>query len=264
MNSEYIEYMNKRKRDVQCENLCAAYVDKYFYSRLPTMTYERVDGSLNEESKQRQIVGEDVVLRDANGNVRCVIDEKAKIQGHLNDVLTYPSFEIIRRPIPDSRHTLGWFSHPVSNTTHYAMISIGTNREVAPYQEYTLNESDITCAVYGLICKKDLVAWVKEQTFKSIEEITNDAYQLFHEWKTNPQRQKWGAVKVYRQDWRGKYIHLKLSATNDNQPVNLVIRRDVLRNDGLIKEYYIDEKRAVKYKRPTTFTIMGEKLVAMA
>lgn len=263
MNNEYTEYSNRRKRDVRCENLCAAYVDKNFYSRLPSLTYERVSAR-DEESIERQKLGEDVVLRDKDGHIKCIIDEKAKIQGHLNDIITYPSFEIIRRPLPDLRHTLGWFSHPVSNTTHYAMISIGTNREVQPFHEYTLNEEDITCAVYGLICKKTLVQWIKEQTFKSIEEITNDAYQLFQQWKTNPQRQKWGAVKVYREDWRGKYIHLKLSANMDNQPVNLVIRRDVLRNDGLIREYYIDDKRAMKYRHPETFTIMGEKLEAMA
>ena len=82
--------------------------------------------------------------------------------------------------------------------------------------------------------------------------------------ETNPRRQKWGAVKVYREDWRGKYIYLKLSANMDNQPVNLVIRRDVLRNDGLIREVYVDDKRVAKYRHPQGFTVKGEKLVPMA
>lgn len=257
------EYYETRNRDVKCERLCAAYLDRNFFSHLPAdYTYERVDGR-DEESVHRQKLGEDIVIRK-NGEVKCIIDEKAKVQGHLNDVITYPSFEIIRRPLPDVRHTLGWFSHPVSNTTHYAMISIGTNREVPRYSEHTLSVDDITCAVYSLISKKELVDWVKMQTFKGIEEITNDAYALFQEWKTNPRRQKWGAVKVYREDWRGKYIYLKLSANMDNQPVNLVIRRDVLRNDGLIREVYVDDKRVAKYRHPQGFTVKGEKLVPMA
>ena len=80
MNNEYFEYSNRRNRDVRCEQLCANYLDKNFYSRLTSFTYERVSAR-DEESIERQKLGEDIVLRDKDGHVKCIIDEKAKIQG---------------------------------------------------------------------------------------------------------------------------------------------------------------------------------------
>lgn len=251
-------YYGKRRTDERCERVCAAYADRYLFSRLHYME-ERITGR-DAASVQLQKTGGDLVLRNAGGKVIAVIDEKAKVRGHLNDVITFPSFEIVRRPAPGTHHTPGWFAHPVSCTTHYAMISVATDRQVEKGHEHELSEGDITCMVYALVSKKELTDWVKRETFKSIREIEDDARNLVFEWNASPNRPPWGAVKVYREDWRGKYLYLKLSADKDGQPVNLVIRRDVLRNAELIHEIYVDGGRVMRYTPPKLFAPLGERL----
>jgi len=252
------EYWDKRKHDNHIEAICAAYVDKNFFDKLPTMTYQRLNGN-NEETKKRQLNGEDVLLLK-DGKVLNRIDEKAKVQGGmLNKVIGYPCFEILCKNKYLTGHFESWFVSPSNTTTHYALISIGSRKAVTPGHEYELQEGDITRMVYGLISRDRLHDWIEMQTGKSIKQITEDAWELLNNFEGKKFPQLFDTVKVYKSDGRGKYLYLKISDKKKELPVNLIVRRDYLRNCGLITELYVDKTQVRRYEPPELFEA-NEKL----
>lgn len=263
-NTWHTQYWDKRNKDVHCEEMCASYVDDNWFSKMPDkLTYERVR-VVDDETKARQIQGEDVVVTINTSGKTMVIDEKAKLYGMVNRVLNYPSFEVICKNQYGTDFFESWFVSDSQTNTHYAMISIGADHEVPKGDEYTLDESQITCMVYGLIDRAKLHDWVESKTGKTIDEITKDAWELLDEYHQHPYKYtKFAPVHTYCKDELGNYIYLKLSKDKKEQPVNLIVRRDYLRKHKLITEVYIDKDKVTKYIPPATFDRKGDKLEAI-
>lgn len=238
------EYWKKRNRDMIIEQNCAAYADKYFFDKMRRYSYERIPWD-DEESKTRQIRGEDLIVHRDN-LPDMIIDEKAKVGGMINKVIKYPSFEILCKTQYLTRHFESWFVSPKNTTTHYAMISIASDKD-----EKNFLSGDINCMVYALIPVKPLKNWIEEETGKTMDEIKQDAWDLLTEYQNIPYPSKNDGVKVYKSDLFGKFIHMKVTPEwkNSSQPVNLVIRRDYLRINHLINEIYFDNEK-VKHPYP--------------
>ena len=251
-SGERTAYLNKREHDNHIEKICADYVDKHLYQYGTMFTYERLNGT-DEATKKRQLNGEDiVVIRD--GQITNRIDEKAKVYGLLNRVITYPSFEILCRNQYGTDHFESWFVSPTNTTTDYALISIGTKKPVEPGNEWELEESDICRMVYARINRKRLHDWVESQTGKTIKQITEDAWQLLRDYRGALFPQSTNTVKVYCKDRIGNWLYLKLSDQKREMPVNLIIRRDYLRKYDLINELYLDDDVKIrKYEPPERF-----------
>lgn len=256
----HTQYWGKRNNDIHTEEVCASFVDHNWFEKYPDhFSYERVS------VKDRQLHGEDVVLT-VNGGQTYIIDEKAKMQGgYVNKVINYPSFEILCKNQYGTSHFESWFVSESQTNTHYAMISVASDKQIAKNEEYKLNEDDITCMVYGLINRDKLHHWVEKETGKTLKEITKDAWDLLTAYKNNPApNDRYDTVKVYRTDGDGsKYLYLKLSPKRMGQEVNLVVRRDYLRKDHLITEIYVDRNKVVKYTPPKFFDKMGDRLTVI-
>lgn len=239
-------YWKKRKNDILIEQSCANFVDKYWFKKLMLpLRYERVV-VIDEETKERQLKGEDVVLYKWNTPV-FIIDEKAKVQnGYLNKVISHPSFEILCRNQYGTSHFESWLVSPNSTTTHYAMISVASDKDVPKGEEHCLSEKDLTCMVYGLIDKKKLIETVEHETGKTMKEITDDAWQLLSDIKDG-NRTRDELTIDYISD-KNRIVYLKCSIDKNEQPVNLVCRRDWLRKNKLIDEIYIDREKVRKFK----------------
>lgn len=250
-SGERTAYLDKREHDCHLEKICADYVDKHLYKYGTMFTYERLNGN-DPETKQRQLNGEDVaVIR--NGTITNRIDEKAKVYGLVNKVITYPSFEILCRNQYGTDHFESWFVSPTNTTTDYAFISIGSKKQVETGHEWELEESDISRMVYAKVNRKRLHLWLEEQIGKTMKEITADAWQLLRDYQTALLPEKQSTVTVYREDRTGKWLYLKLSENRREMPVNLIIRRDYLRNCGLINELYLEDGIVTKYIPPERF-----------
>ena len=249
------QYWDKRNKDIGIEQMCADYVDTYWFGKYPDkITFERVTDST------RQKRGEDVIVTINASGRSMVIDEKAKTGGCIGKVLAYPCLEVLCKNQYGTGFFESWFATSSNTTTHYAMISLGSDKTFKQGEEWKIKPEDITCMVYGLINVAKLKHFVEKETGKTIKEITDDAWAMLEDWEQNQYRYKYDPVKSYKKDSIGNYIHLKMSTKKKEQPINLMVRRDVMRNNGLITEVYIDKDKVSKFVPVNKFDRMGDIL----
>lgn len=220
---------SQRPADELMEGICAGYIDKYLFGKLQGHTVRR------NSDAETQILGEDLEWVTPSGK-RLNIDEKAKTQGLINKVLMYPSFEILCRN-RNGDYFESWFINPRNISTHYSMISIATRDG-----GYPRDSEDISAMVYGIVSKDALYGYLSSIGL-SRSDLLGDARGISGV----------ETVKTYRRDDNGKAVYLKCSASRDEQPVNLVVRRDILRKKGIIKEIYITKDKFERYGYPKDF-----------
>lgn len=240
------DYRKQRSADMVLEENLAAYADRYFFDRLSNLyTYERIPWD-DTESRMRQLRGEDVILHRRNlGDM--IIDEKAKVYGLVNKVLSYPSFEILCKDKNLGKFFESWFVSPKNTTTHYAMISIASDKD-----ERSLLSGDINCMVYALINVRKLKDWLQEETGRTLDQMKDDAWNLLESYSNNPCPDYRDESLVYKKDILGKAIYLKISPRKWEMPVNLVVKREYLRVNNLVSEIYIDRRHLRKYTNTET------------
>jgi len=236
MNTQLKNYHTKRANDCHIEEICASFADKFYFDKCtaknPSLAYERV------ADVERQFKGEDLLLKK-DGRVIAHVDEKAKTYKCLGEVINWPSFEIKKY---DTGH-IGWFANPGNTTTHYAYISIASSKDVMPGNEWELEEADISRMVYAFINAKKFKKWVHDQTGKTLEAIVRDADKMVADYEESP------CPELLRKHYN-KYIHLTYSPNMREKPVNLVVRRDMMRLHNLMTEIYIDRNHYQKYDAP--------------
>lgn len=220
---------SQRSSDELMERICAGYIDKYLFGKLQGHSVRR------NSDAETQILGEDLEWVTPSGK-RLVIDEKAKTQGLINKVLMYPSFEILCRN-RNGDYFDSWFINARNISTHYSMISIATHDG-----DYPKDSEDISAMVYGLVSKDALYKYLSSIGL-SHSDLLQDAWSI----------SGIETVKVYQRDINGKSVYLKCSASRDEQPVNLIVRRDILRKEGIIKEIFTTRTGYGKYQYPRDF-----------
>lgn len=242
------QYWDKRNKDIGIEQMCADYVDTYWFSKYPDkITFERV----TDDKRQKR--GEDVIVTINASGRSMVIDEKAKTSGCIGQVIGYPCLEVLCKNQYGTGFFESWFATSSNTTTHYAMISLGSNKAFKQGEEWKMKPEDITCMCYGLVHVAKLKHFVEKETGKTIKQITEDAWAMIEDWEQNQYRYRYPPVKSYSKDGLGNYIHMKMTTTKKEQPINLMVRRDYLRNNGLISEVYIDPNKVCKYQIPNRF-----------
>ena len=177
----------------------------------------------------------------------------------LNKVIMYPSFEIICKDKEFRHYFDSWFVTPRNINNTYAIISASTSIYTPDGEEWKLGADDYDCMVYGIIDKDKIHDFVEAETGRTIQQITDDAYELVDDF-VEKSRYMDNLYLTYRRDGIGPYIYLKLSGKRKEQPVNLVVRRDVIRNHSLISEVYIDKDKVCKYRGFDKLYKYGEPL----
>ena len=232
-------YQTRREKDCHIEKICSDFVDKYYLdkciAKYSSLGYERVT-DINSQFK-----GEDLLLKK-DGNVIARVDEKAKIYKCIGEVINWPSFEITFLNRAGER-SAGWFANPENTTTHYAIISIASSKDVEPGREWELEEADISRMVYAFVNAEKLKQWVHSETGRTIDAIVRDADKMVADYEECP------CSELLRK-YYNKYIHLTYSPSMREKPVNLVIRRDMMRLYRLMMEVYIDRNDYKHYEAP--------------
>ena len=240
MNTQ-INYQTRREKDCHIEKICADFADRFYFDKWTaenlSLSYERVT------DKERQFKGEDLLLKK-DGRIIARVDEKAKTYKCLNEVIGWPSFEITFLNRAGER-SAGWFANPESTTTHYAYVSIASKKSVEPGNEWELEEPDISRMVYAFVNSAKLKKRICDETGKAMEDLVKDADALVYEYETCLIPDDSMLRRRY-----GDCIHLTYSPRMKEKPVNLVVRRDWLRRNGLITEIYVDRDRYEKYDAP--------------
>lgn len=191
---------NTRKNDEKIESEVAKFLDKYYYGKLKHKTSRITDGI-------KQCKGIDVEMTAANNRI-VNIDEKCKIRGLLNQVIPWPSFEIITKN-KYGNYFEGWFVNQNNVTDYYAFISVFANTD----DENAVTENNITKIVYLMVKKDDVYNFVKLSPItlmQDAESLRNDIYGRDR--------------KSYKDG-----MWLKYSVNKREQPVNLVMTRDKIK-----------------------------------
>lgn len=201
----------KAKNDISLECKIGDFVFENFWSKLGAK--ERVN------DKWLQIRGVDVKVGDWN------VDEKvkyydSKTKGFMTELLRYPSFEI---SFENQSGVLqkGWFMNSENITTHYAFIQ-PFSIQPDP-KKFTIR--DLTKVNLLLVKKSDM------DVFKKAHDLELESSELRSSFKTTNER---------RRRFPGLNYWLTYTPTFHEQPVNLVVPRDVLKALPNTREFEID------------------------
>lgn len=241
---EFTHADTTRKNDYEKEKACADYVDKNWFSK-GDYGYERVHDA------SRQFRGADVILHKPR---QLVFDEKVKVDGRekrglLGKVLSYPSFELLCKNTTGN-YNIGWLLQDNSITTHIALISVFS--EVDDFHNITVDNIDKL--VYSLVDKGMLFDLVEKYTGLTKKDLKDKAFDLAYRYQPDrwysPQEVKDELTDVFYRDNHGKAIYQVLRQKMKGKPevpVNLVVRRDLLLDEGAVKDIEISPSRVGVY-----------------
>lgn len=191
--------MTTRQKDYIIECNVAKFMDEYLWKKIAqkkNIQFERVT------DKQRQYRGQDVVI----GNV--IVDEKAKVKNCMNEILMYPSFEL-QHICSTGKIVDGWFMKQ-TDTHLYAYIAVFSSAKT----EYDISFDNIDHLNVMLVKKSEVKDFIHK--YDTEENLKNAIDQLRDQQYENKYR------FVHNMYW------LKKSTQFDEQPINLVLKRETL------------------------------------
>ena len=197
-----------RAEDVRIEQVCGRFLDKHFYAKLGCK-FER-----NAELSS-QFLGVDVTLESEHGTF--VIDEKVKYYGSTNKPISCPSFELTRRDRA-GRRGIGWYASEKQLTNTYLFITPFLAEGDQPWQ---LTDDNLS-AVQILIVPKKAVQQLAKSYGLSETSLLERAEQLADSEDLNYQQKSYDRIAANK-------LWLTYSAGLREQPVNMVVPRDVLK-----------------------------------
>ena len=197
-----------RAEDVRIEQVCGRFLDKHFYAKLGCK-FER-----NAELSS-QYLGVDVTVWSEHGTF--VIDEKVKYYGTINKPIGCPSFELTRRDRAGNRG-IGWYASEKQLTNTYLLITPFLAEGDQPQQ---LTDDNLS-AVQILMVPKQAVQQLVKSYGLSDTSLLQRAEQLADSDELNYQNKAYDRIAANK-------LWLTYSAGLREQPVNMVVTRDVLK-----------------------------------
>ena len=197
-----------RAEDVRIEQVCGRFLDKHFYSKLGCK-FER-----NAELSS-QYLGVDVTLSSEHGTF--VIDEKVKYYGTINKAIDCPSFELTRRDRA-GRRGIGWYASEKQLTNTYLFITPFLAEGDQPQQ---ITDDNLSAVQILMVPKKSVSQLAKSCQLSDIDLIER-AEALADDVYLNWQQKAYDRIAPNK-------LWLTYSAGLREQPVNMVIPRDVLK-----------------------------------
>ena len=197
-----------RAEDVRIEQVCGRFLDKHFYAKLGCK-FER-----NAELSS-QYLGVDVTVWSEHGTF--VIDEKVKYYGSTNKPISCPSFELTRRDRA-GRRGVGWYASEKQLTNTYLFITPFLAEGDQPEQ---ITDDNLS-ALQVLIAPKKAVSQLVQNHGLSDMDLLERAESLAQIDDLNWQRKAYDRIAANK-------LWLTYSAGLREQPVNMVVPRDVLK-----------------------------------
>ena len=197
-----------REEDVRIEQVCGRFLDKHFYAKLGCK-FER-----NAELSS-QYLGVDVTVWSEHGTF--VIDEKVKYYQSINKPIGCPSFELTRRDRAGNR-SVGWYASEKQLTNTYLFITPFLAEGDQPQQ---LTDDNLSALQILIVPKKAVQQLAKSYGLSDIG-LLERAEQLADSDDLNYQRKAYYRIAANK-------LWLTYSAGLREQPVNMVVPRDVLK-----------------------------------
>lgn len=215
-----------RAEDVRIEQVCGRFMDTNFYSKLGK-TFER------NEVLSSQYIGVDVSISSNTGVL--IVDEKAKYGGGaINNALGCPSFEITRRDRAGNRG-IGWYSSDKQLTNVYIFISPFLAEGDKPWE---ITDNNLTAVQILLVPKKSVKQFVQKHGMSDMDLIER-AESLAQTDDLNYQNKAYDRISPNE-------LWLTYSAGLNEQPVNLVIPREVLKQLKGVADLYVTKDRIIR------------------
>ena len=197
-----------RAEDIRIEQVCAKFLDENFYSKLGCK-FER------NSVLSSQYLGVDVTIWSQHGTF--VIDEKVKYYGTINKAIGCPSFEITRLDRA-GRRGLGWYASEKQLTNTYLFITPYLAEGDQPQQ---ITDDNLSAVQILMVPKKAVQQLAKSYGLSDID-LLQRAEQLADSDELNYQRKAYDRIASNK-------LWLTYSAGLREQPVNMVVPRDVLK-----------------------------------
>lgn len=206
--------MSRRFMDMNAEQELATYLDNAFYGPLmkakPNYKWERY------ADKGMQLKGVDGIL--SVGETQLVIDEKATLYYINKDIPTF-AFEI--NSYQHGRLTDGWLFAKEYETTHYLLVWPKATTTDLRY----IKASDFRQCWCYLVERKKIIDYLASRGFTK-ERIHKDALAIRKEGK-------FGRLLI--PGITGFNYYLSHPSNYSEAPLNIVIRRDILRELAIAK-----------------------------
>ena len=197
-----------REEDIRIEQVCGKFLDENFYSKLGCK-FER------NSVLSSQYLGVDVTIQSQHGTI--VIDEKVKYYGTINKAIDCPSFEITRRDRAGNRG-IGWYASEKQLTNTYLFISPFLFEGDQPHQ---ITDDNLSAVQILMVPKKSVSQLAKSYGLSDIG-LLERAEQLADSDDLNYQSKAYDRIAPNK-------LWLTYSAGLREQPVNMVVPRDVLK-----------------------------------
>ena len=197
-----------RIEDVRIEQVCGKFLDENFYSKLGCK-FER------NSVLSSQYLGVDVTIWSQHGTF--VIDEKVKYYGTINKAIDCPSFEITRRDRAGNR-SIGWYASGKQLTNTYLFISPFLAEGDQPQQ---ITDDNLSAVQILMVPKKAVQQLAKSYGLSDVG-LLERAEQLAESDDLNWQQKAYDRIAPNK-------LWLTYSAGLREQPVNMVVPRDVLK-----------------------------------
>ena len=197
-----------RAEDIRIEQVCGKFLDENFYSKLGCK-FER------NSVLSSQYLGVDVTIFSQHGTF--VIDEKVKYYGTINKAIDCPSFEITRRDRAGNR-SIGWYASGKQLTNTYLFISPFLAEGDQPQQ---ITDDNLSALQILMVPKKSVSQLAKSCQLSDID-IIERAEALADDVYLNWQQKAYDRIAPNK-------LWLTYSAGLREQPVNMVVPRDVLK-----------------------------------
>lgn len=226
----------QRNDETRVEKCVGKWLDDHFYNNT-----EIFDGTERVIDLARQVAGIDVVAKLKNakkGDTILNIDEKVKYYKALNTTIETIGFELLRT-IRDGRRTPGWFVDTQSRTTHYSLLSLYLKDRSEDPKAITYDNIDyiVNLLVNAREIKEVFANYLSTLPFSYKELI--DIVMNGPGDKVLPDGMTYKSDEYKARLFLTKDMWITYSKTFREQPVNLVVTRNLLKSLSKTQEHIV-------------------------
>lgn len=227
----------QRNDETRVEKCVGKWLDDHFYNNT-----EIFDETERVHDLARQVAGIDVVAKKGGSDNVLNIDEKVKYYKALNTTIETIGFELVRT-IRDGRRTPGWFVDSQSRTTHYSLLSLYLKDRSEDPKAITYDNIDyiVNLLVNAREIKEyfaNYLSTLPKQSFsyKDLLDIVMNGPGD----KVLPDGMTYKSDEYKARLFLTKDMWITYSKTFREQPVNLVVTRNLLKSLRQTEEHIIN------------------------
>lgn len=223
----------QRNDETRVEKCVGKWLDDHFYNNT-----EIFDGTERVCDRARQVAGIDVVAKQGDNVLN--IDEKVKYYKALNTTIETIGFELVRT-IRDGRRSPGWFVDTQSRTTHYSLLSLYLKDRSEDPKAITYDNIDY---IVNLLVNAREIKEVFANYLSTLPKQSFSYKELIDIVMNGPKGDLPDGMSYKSDEYKARLFLTKdmwitYSKTFREQPINLVVTRNLLASLSKTKEYIV-------------------------